>query len=93
MSKEKEARRHVIKIVQSFHQKDLLNFYSLGLIGENVLIEPVQQEVHMLLVFVGVRGGRAKILLDKQDKTREGSPITLESIRVVVQLSYGIRGA
>ncbi|KAM1934167.1 hypothetical protein ACFX15_018370 [Malus domestica] len=65
MSKEEGARGHNIKVMKSFHLRNPFDLHCLGLIGEDMFVEPVEEEIHMLLISVGFGGRGAKFLLGK----------------------------
>ncbi|KAM2891502.1 hypothetical protein COP2_009784 [Malus domestica] len=68
MGKKERARGHVIKRMEGIHQGNPLQFYSIGLVREYMVVEPVQEKIHVLKISIGRRGSRAKALLSKSDK-------------------------
>lgn len=45
---------HIIKRVQSIHQMDPLQLHSLGFIGEHMLVQPIKDEVRMLMSWLAM---------------------------------------
>lgn len=47
---------HIIERIEALHQRNPLQFQSFGFVGKHMLVQLVQEEIHMLLV--PVRNGR-----------------------------------
>lgn len=85
MGKKKWPCSYIVKWMQGLHQGNPLQFYSLGFVREDMLVEPVQEEVYVLLIPICCGRKGAKDVLGKWDETFEWGLIALEGWRIILQ--------
>lgn len=71
MCMEEWPRGHIIERMEGLHQGNPLQFHSFGFVGEYVFVEPVHEEVHMLLISICNGGMWAEDTLGKRENRRK----------------------